>query len=193
MRSEKLNKFIKDNDSILSHFCEVGVYEYNYCRLIEQINQGKKVSLFECFPRCIEDIKKNISGKDNVTLYEVAIFDARGEMTMTDVGASAFLNGMGNTTPAHQNGYAHKNFGSLTVKTDTFDKYDDGTIDALFIDIEGAEWHVINKLRSRPKVIEVETHYAKYQNPYLKEILDWMDKNGYTQLDRTDADTIFVK
>ncbi len=48
-------------------------------------------------------------------------------------------------------------------------------------------------MKSRPKVIEVETHYAKYQNPYLQEILDWMEKNGYNLLDKTDADSIFIR
>lgn len=192
MRSEKLQQLIKANDAVLKHFCEVGVYEYNYCRLIEQINSGKQVSLFECFPRCIEDIRKHTNNKFNVTLYPVAIWDTEGEMTMTDVGASAFLNGLDGKTPAHKNNYAHSNFGSFQVKTDVFSKYDDGTIDALFVDIEGAEWFVLKHMKSRPKIIEIETHYGNYQNPYMAEIQAWMDANNYVLFDRTDADSIFV-
>ena len=193
MRSQKLENFLFENDSSLNHFCEIGVYEYNYCRLIKQIEQGKRVTLFECFPRCIEDIKKNTSTRTNVTLHPVAIWDEAGEFDMTDVGASAFLDALGDNTPAHKNSYAHTNFGKFRVKADVVSNYDDGTIDALFVDTEGAEWFALKHLKSRPRVIEVETHYAKYENRYLKEIQDWMKDNGYTELDRTDADTIFIK
>lgn len=193
MRSEKLEQFIKDNYDSLNHFCEVGVYEYNYSRLIKQIEDGKRVTLVECFPRCVADLQEKTKGRSNVTIHDVAIFDSQGEMVMTDVGASAFLNGLDGKTPAHQNNYAQNSFGKFTVKTDTFDKYDDGSIDALFVDIEGAEWYVLKYLKSQPKIIEVETHYANYKNPFTTEILDWMNKNGYVQLDRTDADTIFIK
>lgn len=193
MRSEKLNQFMADNASTLNHFCEVGVYEYNYSRLIKQIEEGKRVTLIECFPRCVKDLVEKTWGRTNVKIHDVAIWDSAGEMTMTDVGASAFLNGLDGKTPAHQNNYAQNSFGNFKVKTDTFDKYDDGTIDALFIDIEGAEWYVLKYLKSRPKIIEVETHYGNYKNPFITEILDWMNKNGYVQLDKTDADTIFIK
>ncbi len=193
MRSEKLEQFIRDNDASLNHFCEVGVYEYNFCRLIKQIEQGKRVSLFECFPRCVKDLREKTKDRTNVKIHDIAIWDSAGDMTMTDVGASAFLNGLDGKTPAHQNHYAHTSFGSFQVKTDTFDKYDDGSIDALFVDIEGAEWYVLKHMKSRPKIIEVETHYAKYQNPHMDKISEWMTQNNYVQLDRTDADTIFVR
>lgn len=193
MRSEKLETFLQENDASLQHFCEIGVYEYNYCRLIKQIEANKRVTLIECFPRCVADLKARTAGRTNVTIHDVAIYDNPGQMTMTDVGASAFLNGLDGKTPAHQNGYAHASFGSFTVVTDTFDKYDDGTIDALFVDIEGAEWYALKHMKSRPKVIEVETHYDKYHNPHLAEILDWMEKNGYNLLDKTDADSIFIR
>ncbi len=193
MRSEKLEKYILEYDDLLKHFCEVGVYEYNYSRVIKQIEAGKRVTLVECFPRCVQDLREKTKDRPNVTIHDVAIYDSVGEMTMTDVGASAFLNGLDGKTPAHQNGYSHLHFGNFKVKTDTFDKYDDGTIDALFVDIEGAEWYVLKYMKSRPQIIEVETHYDKYKNPHLLEILEWMNVNGYVQLDKTDADTIFVR
>ncbi len=190
MRSEKSLEYILTNWRSLNHFCEIGVYEYSYCRLQDQIKAGKRVTLFECNPRCIADIKSNINGLDNVTLYEVAIYKSAGSATMTDVGASTHIED-GLIVPAKVAGY--QTYGKFDVKTDTFDKYDDGTIDVLFIDTEGSEFYAIEKMISRPKLIEVETHYKEYKNPMLHQIQSWMQDNGYKILDRTESDTVYAK
>lgn len=189
MRSKKSIDYIQSHPE-LAHFCEVGVYEYSYCRLQAQINAGKRVTLFECHPRCIADIKKHTEGRPNVKLHEVAIYKLQSVITMTDVGASTHIED-GLVVPAKVAGY--ETFGSFPVKTDTFDKYDDGTIDALFIDTEGCEFYALEKMVSRPKLIEIETHYRAYKNPMLEQIQTWMKENGYLVLDVTESDTVYIK
>jgi len=63
----------------------------------------------------------------------------------------------------------------------------------LYIDIESAEWHVINNMISLPKIITWEYGYANYINPYKKEIENWMAENSYEILDVTDTDIIQIR
>src|SRR5690606_16182488 len=70
---------------------------------------------------------------------------------------------------------------------------DDGSIDLLSIDVEGSEWFVLQSLRSRPGVITLETHGARYRNPYITEIREWMRSNGYRLLYRTSSDSTYVR
>jgi len=39
---------------------------------------------------------------------------------------------------------------------------------------------VLKHLVSRPKVISIETHGKYYLNPFLTEITQWMEREGYT-------------
>lgn len=79
------------------------------------------------------------------------------------------------------------------VEGKTFDSLDDETIDLLSVDVEGSEWFVLERLRSRPRVITLETHGARYRNPYLDEIESWFAVNGYALLYRTSSDSTYVK
>jgi hypothetical protein len=42
----------------------------------------------------------------------------------------------------------------------------------LSVDTEGCEWYALKNLKSRPKVISLETHGKYYTNAYIKEILN---------------------
>src|SRR5262249_53222350 len=70
----------------------------------------------------------------------------------------------------------------LDVEGITFDMIDSGDIDILLVDVEGAEYFVIKHLRSRPKIIVLETHYGNYRNPYMSEIDHWMATNDYARI-----------
>jgi hypothetical protein len=77
---------------------------------------------------------------------------------------------------------------------DTFEKYDQGDIDLLLLDMEGFEWAVISKLVSRPKIIAVETHHEnRSSNPNLDKIHEWMNNNTYKTLFKNTSDTYFIR
>ncbi len=73
-----------------------------------------------------------------------------------------------------------------------FSQIDDGTLDILSVDSEGAEWYVIEKMVSRPKIISVETHGRRYKNPFAKEINAWMHTNNYKVWYKDKSDTIYI-
>jgi hypothetical protein len=60
--------------------------------------------------------------------------------------------------------------------------------------MEGAEYHVLERLISRPRFISVECKAKMwYTNPHLKEIKDWMDTEGYEEVGTDDADSYFKR
>ena len=192
--------YYNQNKNSLRVFCEVGVYLWSYCRLHRPIEDGKKVILVEPLPRCIADIRQYILGKDNVTLYPVAVAQKHGETTIYDEGASAFIQEVRGQSPCHANGYYDvpnarqiSEHEKIIVPTMTFDRIDPTNIDVLFVDVEGCEYFVIEKMISRPKIICLETHYNNYKNPFAEKIQAWMDENGYENWYKTESDSFFLK
>jgi len=57
--------------------------------------------------------------------------------------------------------------------------------------MEGAEYHALEKLVSRPRFISVECKAGEwYVNPHLQEIEYWMNREGYEEVG-TDGDADF--
>lgn len=79
----------------------------------------------------------------------------------------------------------------IEVDARTFDEFDDGTIDILDLDIEGCEWYVLEKMKSRPKFIIIETIWKSYTNPFLEQIKAWMAENHYSVFEHRDANTFY--
>lgn len=128
----------------------------------------------------------------NVKLHHVAIHDHEGEINVYERNASTFVEG--SISPAVVNdGYKEDSKDAAKVKCDTIDKYDNGNIDLLCADCEGCEYFALKYLKSRPKLICLETHGQRYKNPYLKEIAQWMKDNNYEIIHQTESDTLFLK
>ena len=189
-----------NNKELYNVFCEVGVHFWKDCRLVNQINDNKKVILVEPLLRCVQDIYTNIKDKKSAILHPVAITEKIGSTIIFDEGPSAFIEEVRGRAPCHQNGYydvPNSRQVSLNeaqrVPTVTFDVIDPGDIDVLLIDTEGAEFFVLKNLISRPKIICVETHAGNYKNPFMNEIVDWMNSNNYEFYYSSGADTFFIK
>jgi len=201
MKSQILEKYIKENYNHLHTFVEIGVYEWGYCRLQREIKDGKFCVLVEPLKRCYDDIFRNIGHLSNTIIYNVAIGDYNGETIILDEGASAAVIDLVDKAPFAQNKYygpgtfrAIKEEEKQPVNIVTFDKIEKNlNIDVLYLDCESSEWFVIKNMKSRPTAISVETHYGNYKNPYIEEIHDWMKINNYILVDRTDADEIYLK
>ena len=175
------------------HVAEVGVFKPETSNIYEFIKTGIRTTLVEPDPRSIKQIKEHFAALCNVTLHEVAIFDREGEIELVQREASTFVSEL-TASPAIQNdGYQVAEKDKFVVRALPFDKIDDGSIDLLSIDVEGAEWFVIKTMRSRPAVISLETHGAAYVNPYMNEISSWMRDNGYRSWYLTGSDTVFVR
>lgn len=148
------------------------------------IQPESRVQIFECNPNHLFEINRHYGNCPNVTVHPFALWKENARVKFLLEGATSHIEGI--QSPCVVNDNIHStNF--IEVEAKTFDEFDDGTIDIMDIDIEGAEWHVIQRLKSRPKVIMVEMAWMKYVNPFFKEIEKWMKDNFYYKFQEESA------
>lgn len=158
---------------------EVGVGPPEMCRGLLMCDRPNiHVLLFEPNPGYCARLRIAIGDRKNVELYEVAIGDEPGELDLLDEGTSSALVGTASPVSQHRGEIECNRF---KVKVDRFSTFDKGDIDVLYVDIEGSEWMCLKHMTSRPQQITVEVYndIATYINPYLYEICEWAEKNGY--------------
>lgn len=109
----------------------------------------------------------NVPTDEGAELVPCAVYSETGEMDLLLSGGSSALVGT----------FMQQGREKITVKCITFDTVDDGEIDALNIDCEGCELYVLEKLKSRPKIIGIETWP---HDPNAGKVREWMATNGYT-------------
>jgi len=175
----------------VAHACEVGVYLPESSLVLGWINEGVRTTLVECDPVTTAALRQRFGGLSHVTLAEVAVADVPGTLTLYRAGASTFGSNVPKSPALVNDGYRPSSRDAFTAPAVTFDTLDDGTIDVLSIDVEGAEWFVIKHLRSRPRIVSVETHGKRYTNPFVGEITTWMAAHGYGAWYTGASDTVF--
>ncbi len=191
-RSLTLNLKLQKKEYVPSHVCEVGVYLPETCSVRPFILSGMKASLVEANPVMVEKIRESFKAYPNTKVFPYAVAEQPGKITLYNRGASTFIDSV--ESPALINDqYTKSDDDRFEVESKTFDQMDDGTIDLLCIDIEGAEWFVLSKLVSKPNLISVETHGKYYLNPKLSEIRNWMKGRGYQVWYKDKSDTVFVR
>jgi FkbM family methyltransferase len=190
-RSLTLSLKLKKKGYDPTHVCEVGVYLPETCSVRPYILTGKKVSLVEANQVMVERIRQAFRDYPLTKVFPYAVAGQPGKVTLYNRGASTFIDSV--KSPAIVNDqYTKSDKDRFEVEAKTFDQMDDGTIDVLCIDVEGAEWYVLDKLVSRPDLISVETHGKYYINPRLKEIREWMRAKGYRIWYKDKSDSVFV-
>ncbi|MCK5003121.1 MAG: FkbM family methyltransferase [Gammaproteobacteria bacterium] len=175
-----------------THAAEVGVYYPETSNIYNFIVNDIRSTLIEPDPDSIKRIKEHFSDRKNIELHTVALCDFTGSLDLVQRGASTFSSALSSSPSIINDGYTVQEGDKFTVEATTFDQIDDGSIDLLSIDIEGGEWFVIKHMKSRPAVVSIETHGAAYINPYIDEIRNWMDINGYTPWYKDNTDTVYV-
>lgn len=171
---------------------EVGVYIPETSNVINFIEEGVKTLLIEADPKTVEKINSRFGSFKNVTCKQVAVFDYNGTVKLAQRASSTFISSL--KSPAVVNDrYAIKAEDEFEVEAVTFDTLDDGLVDLLSIDIEGAEWFVLKHMKSRPAIISIETHGKHYINPYLREIIHWMKLNNYQIWFKDKSDSVYVQ
>ncbi|MCS6967869.1 MAG: FkbM family methyltransferase [Cytophagales bacterium] len=192
-REKLLYRKLKGKGFYPAHVAEVGVYLPQTSNVINYIQQGVRTTLVEANPYYAQIIKDYFAGHCHVTLHQVAIYDREGTIDLHYCAASSFVSTL-ETSPAIANDtYQKCDADKFTVPAKKFDSIDDGTIDLLSIDIEGCEWYVLKHMKSRPAVISVETHGKHYVNPFISEILHWMEKNGYQLWYKDSNDSVYIR
>lgn len=174
-----------------THVGEVGVHLPTDSNVYEWITAGVRATLVEADPLTVQQIHAHFGARPAMTVHAVAACDFHGEVELRRAGPSTFIRGL--NSPAVVNDGCDETVGDVFhAPARLFSEIDDGTLDLLSIDVEGAEWFVIKHLKSRPAVLSVETHGARYVNPHRADIEAWTRANGYVvwYLDRTD--TVYV-
>jgi FkbM family methyltransferase len=174
------------------HVAEVGVYLPETSNILDFIRDNIPTTLVEADPVYVEKIKAYFKDYQQITLHPVAIFEKEGTIALYKRNASTFVGEVAASPALINDQYETSESDKFYVPAKTFDQVDDGTMDLLSIDIEGCEWYVIKNMKSRPTVLSVETHGKYYTNPFLKEILQWAETNGYEPWYKDYSDTVFV-
>lgn len=188
---KKIYRKVKARGISIDHVCEVGVYLPETSNIIDFIKGGTRASLVEADPKTVS-ILENYFKEYNVTIFPIAVWSSSGTVRLSRAAASTFVAELASSPAIVNDKYKVDFDNTFEVKCVVFSEIDKGDIDLLSIDIEGGEWHVINHLKSRPKIISVETHGKYYTNPFIDEINRWMEKNQYVLWFKDASDTVFM-
>jgi FkbM family methyltransferase len=147
------------------------------------------IHTFECNPHNIEQCKKNILGRDNITLHTHALSDKNGKIKFY---------------PMPENQAASSAFKHITASQECIE-VDCSTLDieadVIWLDAEGSELSILKGAQnlSNTKLIHTEVHFkaAFKRQPLYKDVKKYLNNNGFSllrfsSLGRNATDAIFV-
>ena len=175
-----------------SHVAEIGVWHPDASNIHGYIQDDVRTTLVEPDPESINLIKDAFNNKRNVSLHEIAVCDFNGEVDLCKRSSSTFVSNLPYSPALINDDCDIQETERFTADAKLFSEIDDGTIELISIDTEGSEWFAIKNMVSRPAVISIETHGGMYTNPYLKELIKWMQDNHYTLWYKDKSDSVFV-
>ena len=194
MASNELYNRVLDKKMKVSHVCEIGVFSPERSTVLDFITKDRiRATLVEPDPQRIMAIQRYFADYPNIRLFPYAIYDYNGVLELAQRGESTFATDLPFSPAVVNDRYQVRDEDTFSVECKRFDEIDDASIDLLHIDTEGCEWFVLKYLKSRPGVISLETHGKSYSNPYLPEILGWMEENNYKRWYISKSDSIFYR
>lgn len=176
-----------------TRICEVGVFMPEESNILDFIKDGIATTLVEADPNFVIQMKEYFKDQSNITFVEAAVYDENGTVELCRKASSTFISTLDKSPALINDGYKVAEEDKFTAKAIKFSEVDDGDLDLLSVDIEGAEWYVIKHMVSRPAVICLETHGKYYVNSKMTEISHWMADNNYRIWYKDKADTVYVK
>lgn len=184
-------KLLRKNIAI-GHVCEIGVYMPETSNVIDFIKAGVRASLVEADQETVAHIRSYFAGY-NVTVHPVAVWDHDGVLKFSKAASSTFAMELPSSPALENDRYEISEDNMFEVPCKRFSEIDDGTIDLLSIDIEGAEWYAIKHLKSDVKVLSIETHGKYYTNPFIHEIRRWIEEHDYILWFEDSSDSVYIK
>jgi len=178
--------------------CEVGVNSPAKCSIAGLIPAAERTILVEPLPWLALELENAFP---TANVYQCAIGDKVAIGKLYDRGEGSWIDqvpeGCAPDEHVRHSHMVREKFEARFVRPiqiNTMDSIDDGKIDVLCVDVEGAEWFIIKHMKSRPKLIRLETHFShsEYVNPHIKEIDMWMAENGYCAIIQDVSDTLWL-
>jgi len=150
-----------------------------------------KVKMIEPNTEYYQDLKRASVQFPNLTVENVAIGDFNGVTTLYQYGQESYIK---EVIPPISANKTNRFENPITIQSVTSDMIDSGDIDLLLADVEGAEWLVLKNLKSRPRIIGIETHCEnRYTNPDIQKIWKWMNDNTYKCWFRNTTDSYYIR
>ena len=174
----------------MKHIVEIGCTDK--MSLHEFARNASRVQIIEPMPKHITKIQNTYKDFPQVEIHPFAIWKEACVLKMYDIGVISYADGL-NSPAITEFNYAPQQKDELQIEAKTFDEFDDGTIDMIDIDTEGAEWYVLQKMISHPRIIVLETSWGNYTNPFLQEIEKWMGDNNYAPIAQDGANTFYKR
>jgi len=150
-----------------------------------------KVKMIEPNTEYYQDLKRASVQFPNLTVENVAIGDFNGVTTLYQYGQESYIK---EVIPPISANKTNRFENPITIQSVTSDMIDSGDIDLLLADVEGAEWLVLKNLKSRPRIIGIETHCEnRYTSPDIQKIWKWMNDNTYKCWFRNTTDSYYIR
>jgi FkbM family methyltransferase len=190
---DKLYKYINNSGIQITKAAEVGVLSIETSTLKAFLDGGVICDFYEAVPEFCAQIERSLIGKSNARLFCHAVSDFDGSMDLCMAGPSTFAANQQVSPALNHDGYVKDEKKIISVKVVDFLEVDPGDYDLVTIDVEGGEYSVLRRMKSRPLVISIETQSRDYVNPHIGAITDWMVENDYKIWFQNDTDTVFYK
>jgi len=191
--AEKIFELISKAGAQINKAAEIGVYSFQSSAIRPLIERSVHCDLFEAIPAYARAIEKDIKYFQNTRLFNLAVADYSGEMTLYLAGPSTFNVQLKESPAINHDRFSTANAREIKVLCRDFGELDQGDYDYVSVDVEGGEYSILSRMNSRPFVINLETQSRDYINPKLGSIADWMYANNYKVWFRNDTDTLFVR
>lgn len=193
MRKDKLYWAIKKAGVVSNRAAEVGVLSFEASAIRGFVMEGVQCDLYEAVPEFCDKIALDVAAYKRTVLHRVAVSDYNGTLDLCMAGPSTFNAAQASSPAINHDGYDKSTAQTVTVKCVDFADVDTSDYDLVTVDVEGGEYSVLSRMRSRPTVIALETQSRDYCNPRLGAIADWMVENGYVVWIWNNTDTVFFK
>ena len=195
-----VNKLI--HDWKIGEIVEVGPHTPSMAQTASLIESGCNVLLIEPHPAAYLELLSKWGDTKTCRIIQKAIYRQKQKVILNNIKDNGFHKTSSSFVAGIRSPYTEMldsgeipgaRWQEIEVDAITFDEIDTGNIDLLFVDAEGCEWYVIEKMKSRPRLIKLETHGShRYINPFMSKINTWMEKNGYEEAAKTRSDTIWI-
>ena len=166
----------------MKRLVEVGCTKISSFHNFITLDQNLRLDIIEPIPANLAEIKEFYKNNPNVFVHPYAIWNSPGKIKMHALGALSYVEGL--SSPALY-GFNYKPDDLRVIEVDaiTFDQFDEGNIDWLDLDMEGAEIHVLEKMVSKPEIIVIENNDD--------QIKGWMAANRYEKFAYQEANTFY--